>query len=373
MIDSTADLIDRDPALPGMAVLLSDPRVDYLRYKPGTSLTVGLRTDQGPAFGYAVSESAAAKLDKIIGHAPPGAIRHHDRHSRLVLADPVADRDLPGIGRRGVREAEPLAYKPQRRWVAALDAEQIARCYRRDELSLTAARWPGVVDPAAIRIPAVVDLDRRAGLMAIERLRGGRLDRLADEAAQEGWFAAGRALGHWHRSTVRPDVRAELPDVLATAEQLAVLLPEFAGRFRAVAARLSAATVGAESGWCHGDFSADQLLIDRFDHRPAVLDWDRSGHGPVAFDLGTADAAGGVLSTVTDGGAVEQQPGLGLPVRKWETLLAGYTEVRELPAGLDRVRALAWFVRAVEPFRRADPGWPTAVLARVDRAEELLQ
>ncbi|SDS03477.1 phosphotransferase [Microlunatus soli] len=360
MINSSQQIIDRDPALPGMAVLLADPRVDYLRYKPGTSLTVALRTADGPAFGYAVSEAAAVKLAKIVRKAPAGAVLRHDPERRVVIADPVADRDLPGVAEHRVRQAELLAYKPQRRWIAALDADRIVRSYRSSDLPAAVGRWPRSDAGVPVRIPAVVGRDRRRGLMIIERLRGTRLDRLSGSAALDGWLAAGTALAGWHRSAVGRAVRADFPDPYPTAELLAVLVPGSADRFRRLAGQLAAATHTAETGWCHGDFSADQVLIDRRDHRPAILDWDRSGRRPLGYDLATADAAG----------TSESAPGL--PEPAWQALLTGYTGIRDLPTRLHALRALAWFVRAAEPFRRADPHWPAAILARVDRSEELL-
>jgi hypothetical protein len=383
MIDNFGELIDRDRSLPGMARLLGDHRIGYLRYKPGTSLTVGLQRDGRLAFGYAADERAAVKLDKLVARAPAGTILEHDRQRRFVLALPAADRDLPGLRQPTIRASHGWAYKPQRRWVgpampdgAGRHGDRVVRCYRPNDLRHTIGRWPRPTEQIDVRIPRLLGHRERAGTLIIERLPGTRLDRLSGEAAVQGWIATGRALARWHRmpGPGGPIVdrrralqcRALLPDTMEVAGLLAVLLPGSAARLRQLAARLVTVLDGASSGWCHGDFAADQVLIDPDDHRPALLDWDRSGIGPIAYDLASAEAAG---TEAHDTGWNSSR--IGLCPDHWRALLSGYAEIGEVPSDLDRFRALAWFNRAVDPFRRADPDWIDAVLARVQRAEEL--
>lgn len=379
-----APLIARDAALPGMALLAEHARgrLGYLRYKPGTSLVATVRTAQGPAMAYVTSTQAAPKLAKLAAHAPAGSVLLDDRRARLLIALPVADRDLPGLRRRlgpdGGVGARTFAYKPQRRWVglpagAGPDAD-VLRCYRREDLAPSRSRWP---EPAAsagaagtgagpdFRIPAIVRTSTRHSLLRTERVPGRGLDDLLAHDAGADVLdlvrAAGRALAGWHRLPAPPQAAATGSDPQAAAALLACLLPDQSARIADMAARLASsdehragrgAPASTDPVWCHGDFSTDQILVE-----PSgslwLMDWDRSGAGTRATDLAGAEAAG-------------------LTPAAREALLEGYGSAADLPADLDRVRARTLFSRAADPFRRAEPDWPALVTARLDTVQELL-
>jgi hypothetical protein len=372
-------LADRDPDVPGLRLLMDGEQLgawladhgpfdkfrepfglvpNYLRYKPGTSLIAGFATTAGPVFGYAVSRDAEPKLGKLVRTAPPGSVLAHDRRLRLVLARPAADRDLPGLRTELAAAAEPLAYKPQRRLVGGLP-DRILRCYRPADAEGIISRWPSPGAVSSIRTPQVVEADRAAGWVLIDRLPGQRLDGLTGTDLRDGLTAAGAAIGRWHRQAPTVSRPADLPDLTATAEQLARLLPEQAARIAELAAAVGEPSGEVDHGSCHGDFSADQVLIEGETAGISLLDWDRSGHGPLAADLANADAAG--LEQITE-----------LGDDGWQALLTGYAAERELPAGLDRWRARARFARSIDPFRMAGREWPRAVRAHLDRVEELL-
>ncbi len=374
-------LTDRDVDLPGLALLLDDRlrtrwladhghpdalMAGYLRYKPGTSLTVGFDTATGPVFGYAVTAKAAPKLAKLVDRAPTGSILVHDHERRILLAEPIADRDLPGLRSAAAAGACVVAYKPQRRWVGML-ADQVLRCYRPSTLSGILRRWP-TEHPAGVRIPHVVSSHRRQGMLVVERIPGRPVHRLDDaEKSITGLTEAGRALATWHGGAPSTRVRADLPDLRAAADQLEHLVPDETSRICRIAARLATPRLSnAEQGWCHGDFSADQVLVpdrgsigpDRT-AEPSILDWDRSGHGPLAVDLANAEAAG-------------LFPGRSLRSEQWQAILDGYRQIRPLPSGLDWYRARARFTRAAEPFRTAQPDWPERISATLDDVQEML-
>ena len=393
MID-TVELADRDRLLVGLRTILDDRRlndwfaerrpstdppsaiqVTYLRYKRGISLTVGLQTSYGPAFGYAVSREARPKLDKLINSAPPGTILAADRERMIMIALPAADRDLPGVRRAWVHRPHTLSYKPQRRWVGIddrPDTNRVLRCYRPADARDNLARWPNSVAIDGIRTPGVIDHDRRRGVIAIERLDGVPLTRsMGDPRRREALAAAGRGLARWHRFAPAAPTRAALGVPTDIAEQLITLLPDQSRRIRRLADALIGPDHEADLGWCHGDFSLDQLLITE-DQQVAILDWDRSGYGSRAVDLANADAAGWPELEPGAAGPARYPASTGLSQVGWRELLDGYAELRQPPNDLDRYRARARFVRAAEPFRRALPDWPIALTANLDRAEELI-
>jgi hypothetical protein len=399
--EETGALIARESALPALQILL-DPdalaacgmRLRYLRLKPGTSVVAGLETSVGPAFALATSPRAAVKLEKAAARAPEGSVLHHDRLLRLLIARPVADRRLPGLralarraphppavrdapqgGAAGDRMPAPaaltLAYKPLRRWVGRRrEAEGTAtgpvlRLYRRGGLGDVAARWPrpGTDVRPPLRTPRILAEHSRRALLETEVLPGTRLDLLVDaESRCEALRAAGRGLARWHRMPAPARAAVPLPDPRALAAQITALLPDEGERAEEIAERLMAERPGGGAGgssgtglegavWCHGDFSADQLLVGP--DGLALLDWDRSGWGHPSRDLATADAAG--LSA----------PG-------WDALLTGYDEIAPVPEDLSTARAHARLARAAEPLRTGDPSWPRALRAALCGTEALL-
>lgn len=375
-IGTRQSLLERDAELGGLGVLL-DPqalrawlgehavdsaqaRTTYVRYKPGTSLTAGLEVAGGPAFGYAVAPHAAPKLDKLVSRAPVGSVLAHDPQRRLAVVRPVADRDLPGLRADSIGALRILAYKPQRRLVGVVrtprGATSVLRCYRPPDMAAAVDRWPAPGGP--IRVPAVRAVHPGLGTMLLDRLPGAPLPTLRGRAADDAWLRTGRMLGRWHVQA-GPAARS-MPsiDLNRVAAEVAWLLPDEADRAADLAARLSTRhEAEPDPVWCHGDFSGDQVLIDE-EGEPALLDWDRSGSAPPASDLATADAAHADLA--------EQES-----TRRWQALLAGYTEVRAEPPRLKAARARAHLRRVAEPFRHADPQWPERVRRRLDLVEEM--
>lgn len=143
---SPADLalVERDPDLPGLALLLDEQalagwlgapvRLRYLRYKPGTGCVLALDVDGERSFVAAFAPGAADKLAKTAAKAPPGALLAADTGRLVIAARPAADRDLPAVAWLQARTAQRtllrrllpgadiegatlrlLSYKPQRR------------------------------------------------------------------------------------------------------------------------------------------------------------------------------------------------------------------------------------------------------------------
>src|SRR5699024_7329934 len=151
-------LVDRDPDLPGLALLLDRDRLTrwlgsllgrpvtvrlhHLRYKPGTSCVLHVQAGDQALLVAATARSEAAKHAKTLERSA-GSVIGTDPGRQVLGGTPAADRDLPGVAlltdpaqrdrllgrllRHGPvvdPAVEPvlLRYKPHRRWVGLLPA-----------------------------------------------------------------------------------------------------------------------------------------------------------------------------------------------------------------------------------------------------------
>lgn len=163
---------------------------------------------------------------------------------------------------------------------------------------------------------------------------------------------AGAALARLHRAPAMPGLAAVevWQSMRAVAREIALVAPELSARFDALVARWQGLWQAAEPAFVHGDFKADQVLIDD-DGRALLTDFDRAGLGHPGLDLGSFVAAG--TSIMVD------------------ELLAGYAEHADVP-GEEVVRAWTVFAhlrRLTEPFRRVQPGWRAQIEARLGDVE----
>ncbi|GAB3757347.1 phosphotransferase family protein [Microlunatus parietis] len=360
-----------DRALPGLPILLETDGVTQLRYKPGTSCVAAIARPDGPAFGYAVSPAARPKLDKLIRKAPPGTIIDHDQERNLIMARAAADRDLPALADPAAAAVSllpgpppafrTLAYKPQRRWVAL--ASQVGhepvllRAYRRTTVADAYLRLARFDRLAGTRRSLGWDADYAVIATSFEP--GESLAELIESGAATDAMltGCGAALARLHDHQPFPGAPVREADPAATVALLGVLLSDQASRAQGILDRLRAtAPARVPPVPCHGDFSADQVIIPPAGStrtEPTLIDFDRSGLGDPAADLAGLSAAGLGPDAV-------------------DRVLAGYRTVRPVPAGLDWHRARALLLRAADPFRTASPDWPADILANLDRLEEAM-
>ena len=399
---SPARTMITDARLPGLAELLDPDRLaarieqagaqlsrrSHLRYKPGTSCVAGIVLDDGDAFGYVVSEAARAKLDKIIGRADPAAILLHDRERNLIIARAEADRDLPALADpqsalAAIRPGPPaslrtLAYKPQRRWVGLAgrpgEPPVLLRAYRRTTVADAHRRlaWYGELTGSR----RALGWRARSGLIATTFQPGTSLADLIERRAadDDALHGCGVALARLHDQPPLPGPTVRRADPAATADLIAVILPDEATRARQILDRLRAtAPTAGPIRPCHGDFSTDQVIIadlsdvscprgqlgsdnsaGRRDGAGVdLIDFDRSGLGDPAADLAGLPAAG-------------------LGAAAFDRVLVGYRTVRPVPAGLGWQVARGLLLRAAEPFRVGAIDWAAAIPERLDRIEEAL-
>ncbi|WP_413452354.1 hypothetical protein AA0Y32_11200 [Georgenia phoenicis] len=389
-----ARLAAADPAVPGLREVLAPlglvhslgwdaraARVEYLRYKPGTSLLAGLiLTDDDGATSFAQAlalRPGSAKLAKVrrAGEADDvgrGAVV--DGRLGVALTDVTADRRLPGV-RRVLRDADgvtPLVYRPARRWVARVGDDALVRVYHPRAL-------PGVLAGhralAALPVAPVTAVRRHRGTLTTAWVPGTSLDRLT--GARELWARAGALAAAVHRRPPAAGLRRVDRDAQLAAAVAAVraVSPESVASAAGTAERVRAGLAGRDvTSVVHGDLSADQVVVrpdlagasapatDPDQPEISLIDLDR-----VAVDDPLADLASWYGALVAAGAeAADPEELLG-------PLLAGYTAAG---GTVDR-RALrlhsatAVLQRATAPFRRHEPDWPAAVARLVSVAAGL--
>lgn len=360
-----AALVERDPALPDLALVLDPARheellgfpskVERMRYKPGASAVAAVRGEDGSRH-WLHSNAAPEKLDKGRQRAA--------RAGETVRW--VTPRTQAGTA-WGDRQLAPLVARLRRRDAGVLAAAEIVRYnpHRRLVLRSTvagsvcalklAARPPGRGDGAArslatMGVPVLAPVDAGDGITVTEWW--GR--DLAAAAAPQLERAAGAALARLHRvpASALPALQPYGAAAAAgeSARAVATLLPELAVRAHALAGAIAGALDGERPlVVVHGDWSLDQVLSDGDGIR--CIDFDRVALAPPERDLGSALASDG--STV---------------------MLEGYLDAGGTvdDAALAAWTALAGLERAIEPFRSGEHDWPAQVERRLHRAEGAL-
>ena len=375
-----------------------------LRYKPGTSVVLAfdlsLEHDGEPAtqacLASAWSDHAAPKMSKARRRLPPDARLAHDPARHALVTTAAGDRALPLLGRlarpdgpgrlleRLGGNAEEgdgprirnIRHNPGRRWVGTLEQPgeptRLLRAYDSTATMTYAAACYRSLARGPAPTPHLLGRSRSWSVLAVTWAEG--VDLAGHPHAGTAWEAAGRALATLHESRGhglhRPDGRRDLDAVRATAQQVAVLLPELAPEVLHLAdavvhelrvLRRLPHTVCA----VHGDFSPDQVVIGP-DGRPTVIDLDAARRGAPEQDLGCLAAS---TTICADDGADAARR-----AQRLADFMTGYSDVRRPPA--DRavaLHAVAFGLRkAADPFRECAPDWREQVTRRVRAAGRAL-
>jgi aminoglycoside phosphotransferase (APT) family kinase protein len=116
----------------------------------------------------------------------------------------------------------------------------------------------------------------------------------------------------------------------------------------------------------HGDFSANQVLVNQ--REVAIIDLDWACYGDPADDLGNFIAQAERYSL-----RGELPPERVAALK--EALLKGYALAsgRPLPERIELYTAVEVFRRTRFPFRAREPDWPQRTEALLHRAEEILK
>jgi hypothetical protein len=418
------DLVRRDSAIPGLPLVLdtdafvaalrtASPQADlrsaqivYARLKPRRYCRVTYRLDvAGAPLDVDVracrSEDLASWLKDddrgIVVSGPLGV-------GRIVLEDCAVvvnvfpnDLKLPELQHlaeavereQALRELLPerpalwrselrcLRYRPERRYVVELRAADGSRAllksYTRKAYIRGRHNAHAFHSNGLLRIARPLGCSDSRRLIAYEWLPGRLLMELcvAPDLDRPAVLRTGAALAALHaQETDGLNVwtrEAEAADLLSLASELGFVCPKLAHRADELGRRLAAHLASAPAIHCpiHGDFSANQVLVNH--DEVAIIDLDWACYGDPADDLGNFIAQ--VESLALRG---EVSPGRVELVR--DALLEGYTRAanRPPPERTGLYTAVKVFRRARFPFRTREPIWPTRTEALVERAAAIL-
>ncbi|WP_307448372.1 MULTISPECIES: phosphotransferase family protein [Microbacterium] len=355
------DIAARDTDLPGAATLL-DPvslahilgapvQVRHLRYKPGTSVLTAFTTPAGAfwAGAWAGPDKPESALGRSAEVRPlpgvPWAVFGPARSDR-VLARAVIDaqRREPAWA-----DAVIVRHNPGRRLVVRLGGEYAKTAPGRAPAALRRARRLAEAGLPTL-LPRLVAADHTWATPS------WGIGDLATTISPAHAQAAGRALARMHALPVDGADDADDPGARAgnAARAIASVLPSAARRAVGLARHLPPRRQRAV---VHGDFSADQVLLGA-DGEIRLIDLDRMGAGEPALDLA--------------GFAVEEFLRTG-DISITNELVTAYRAAGG-PVTDEEWRAwtpLCALTRAIEPFRRCEPGWWSTVAERLERAEDL--
>ena len=398
--DDAAELLAR--ALPALGI--TDVAAEYVRYKPHTSCLVSYRlaTAAGETWAYmkAWSDDAAEKADKLRrlperfeADAPVPS----DVAAGVMVAAFPWDRKLPAAPDLGTEMAQTrllrsllpgwdvanlqvvgLRYKPERRYVARVDGPDgpvaILKCYDDGAFDRAVGGARAVERDPEFVTAALAGVARRRRVTLGEWLPGEGLDGLirAGRDPLDVYPKVGAELAALHSSEPLGWPRRdsyEVPESIhAAVRTIGTVLPQLVGPAQQVADRCVAGLDWAAQGSAiHGDFSADQVLVDG--GTPTLIDFDRATVGLPVEDLGRfvanlwAAEVGGVLSAAQ-------------AAERGQAFLDGYADAAAVGvdgpelAGLGVATAAALLQLAQEPFRRRDPAWDEQTQALVERAAQ---
>ena len=418
-----AELVSRDRALPGLGTLL-DPEAfaralrgaapalalsaatpTYLRYKPGTNCLVAYRLEvSGPeassgevlVYAKAYGAGAGGKLtkEKWAGKVGAGGLPAsfalasegigvfsfpHDTNLevlRRIMEPAELERALPKImvRRPEIRSGRisTLSYKPERRYVGRIDTPEgetaVLRFYAEREFERASLPWRKIKSRGPLRKAARIGAWKTRRVIGVEWIDGEVLPPLlASDRGVAAVSQVGAALASLQVQRDRIDAPLErdvLPAELAAAAQtLAFLVPDLAERAESLAAHLAErlAQRSAPDLLIHGDFYADQVLVDG--DEVAVLDLDRVRPGDPSNDLGTFEAH-------LELACLEGKLGAAQRATCADALREGHADVAGAAAeGVDLHTAAALLKLTARPFRHRSDVWPERARALLDRAE----
>ncbi|MFF2246689.1 phosphotransferase family protein [Arthrobacter sp. NPDC058130] len=412
--DADRELAARDALIPGLNWVLDDEllsellgesvRITRTRYKPHTSALVAFRRagNGGGSYGWALT-TAPEHVGKMQRRADSSQkrgggirlVRPSDLHGDVVVAVGPIEEDWPlrpnlrwlrghGLGRLGALPAaarflDPpvsvLRYNPGRRLVARVPSATLPVVVKAAVQTDGAAAGLGLrqrLESHGIPVlPELADAECAAhGISASPDWGHGDLSGAGNDSAA---YRAGKALAAIHGMDAGPgaDPAAEAADLerqlAATRSMIACLLPGLEAPITRLTGRLLA-TVGAASPHgpvlVHGDFSADQVLVDGEDVR--IIDFDRVRTSDPARDLGSFAA----VEDIADPSGVGPVAG----GRKTAQLIDGY---RAAGGHVSLARVETWaafrlFLNSVDPFRNRVSDWPADTNWQIRRALELI-
>lgn len=385
-------IVKRDQRLPGLAMVLNvaaaseligrSMALGYLRYKPGESCTAWVFDPRNPLDAGIVLRSVTSDRHEIYRQREEWQGRNDVlllEELCLTLLPPALDRKVkaacqlerPGgwstlLGIETGAEHHILRFKPERRLVlkdASLPLMIRATTRDRYERALRGAEFG-----AALGGSKVVAKNSRKAVFATEWLPGQTADPAIKLHDEDVYRAIGKYLACLHSRAAELDELSDctLSSADAALSDLVVLLPEMGRTVADLSARLQVAgsRLRSKKGLCHGDFSADQVLLT--DAGIRVIDWDQFGLGDTTADLGSFLAR---IDMQVLAGEIDRDAGDITSA----AFLEGYSAEREVPsAALATHHAFALAALATEPFRQRAANWAGTTKELLRRVDVLL-
>ena len=279
-----------------------------------------------------------------------------------------------------------IAYKPGRRAVYRIDlqlrqrttSERVdrvlhARFAPADQIEIVASQHraihEGLQGQQAWRVPRPLGTDAQGQMFACAWEEGVLLEQLVcerDRSLSEALPKTGGALASLHRMDVAREhllsPLEEAESLLALSRDLAAVLPEERSWVEALGdrvAQLVARFVPVPSATVHGDFRLNQVFWS--DQGPCLFDFDRTGRGYAAMDLGSVRAHFLEL---------DASPEL------FAELLRGYEAEANSPVDpelLEIATAVALLRRVNLPLRQLQSDWPERMQQRLRQVETLVR
>jgi tRNA A-37 threonylcarbamoyl transferase component Bud32 len=420
-----ADLARRDPALPGLAIVL-DPEsfvgalqrslphaelgsacITYVKYKPGMNCLAGYRlTVTGEVidvYAKAYGSNASMKLQKA--HEQPGQLGALGR-GRIALDDyqvvvsafpnDAKVKALPSLAAVETRvnmllkilpdhphllpgAMQGLVYKPERRFVARLlnhdRAEVVLKLYTQHGYSEVVGRYRKPYESRSpLKLASQLGKSDRYATLAFEWLPGRLLSELIldPQFETQAVRTVGAAIAQLHAQAsqglprITHETRAST--LFSEASMLGLVCPHLHRWAESLARRIAAHLVDKPPAYrlIHGDFHARQVLLH--DDTAAILDLDRAAYADPLIDLGLfgAHLEREVIRGNLSSSRVE-------PLA--QALLEGYVTVTRQPVSADEIQlyTAAELLRlAPRFFRYREPDWPGRIEASLGRVATIL-
>jgi streptomycin 6-kinase len=418
-----ADLVRRDRAIPGLAVLLDshalltelqaivpaaklgDAQITYVKYRPGSSCLVGYRIEVAGSLVELYAEAVHSKVQvkqrtNAVRSTTPGPFGLGPlilpKYSISLAAFPD-DNKLRGLKwlsgaetrRQLMRELLPdhpdywtgslqaLRYWPQRRYVAQLLATTgemaVLKFYSKSRYQVPRANGQAFAARGPLRLARQLGRLDSHCVLALEWLTGRVLrDALTEPSDFQAPNSIGAALAALHCQTPgslrRLNAEAERSRLVQVASHIGFLCPRLAEQASDLAGQLSTHLAQEPTTLCpiHNDFHARQVLLEA--DAVAILDLDEAGWGDPAVDVGNfiAHLELDVLRGEMHRGRVELMS---------NALIESYcTETgRLLPSVTILHVAARLFRRLPIHFRYHVPNWPELTELMLKRSQTFLR
>lgn len=373
-----------------LSALFNRPvRTSHLRWKRGTSAVARLHDGDDVGWLALYSTESSVKLRKTVRRALTQGLQleHFALDDGALASGPIPlDPRLHGALRPFRRSAltipssnlRVLKYNPFRRVVFEVTINDSLRLVGRASAAAQSLTRPMLSDLVRGGVPVLVPLDPVVlppelplgrHLEYLPWYGDGDLSTVPPPAANTVAYAAGTALAMLHRQEPLQQThawRAPAGRLRSLIRENAELLPENRGRLERVQAELEAQLRRpGRAAVIHGDFSADQVLVDG--GNVCLIDFERCTYGAAASDLGSFVAVEALGAEWVDRRTV-----LALP--RTAALLDGYGTG---PRTVNESEVLTWTAfhlvnRLHEPFRACAADWQRQMEHRLDMIEEML-